>query len=168
MTRSFCLLMLAGLPFVVGGELSGRRAPSFSLPDSKLVYHDILDHRGKVLLLDIMQTSCPHCSVLSTTLEKVKAKYGDKVSVISIVNNPDNQTTVAQYVAKNKMTSPVLFDCGYTSGAYLKKPSFDVPHLFVIDQQGMIREDFGYSAAEKAIFEGTGLFPIIDKLLAAK
>lgn len=168
MTRLIGWLTLAALPVLSGGELSGRRAPSFSLPDSKFVYHDILDHRGKVLLLDIMQTACPHCSVLSMTLEKVKSKYGDKISVISIVNNPDNQTTVAQYVAKHKVTSPVLFDCGYTTGAYLKKASFDVPHLFVIDQQGTIREDFEYSAAQKAIFEGTGLFPIIDKLLAAK
>jgi len=40
--------------------LSGRRAPSFSLPDSKLKQHDILDYRGKWLLLDFMQNDYPH------------------------------------------------------------------------------------------------------------
>ena len=42
-------------------DLAGRRAPSFSLPDSKLVQHDILDYRGKWLIVDFMKTDCPHC-----------------------------------------------------------------------------------------------------------
>ncbi len=30
----------------------------------------------------------------------------------------------------------------------------DVPHLFIIDKAGMIRNDFSYSEQDKAVFEG--------------
>ena len=43
-------------------ELSNRRAPSFSLPDSAMRQHDILDYRGSWLLLDFMKTDCPVAS----------------------------------------------------------------------------------------------------------
>jgi hypothetical protein len=41
----------------------------------------------------------------------------------------------------------------------------DVPHLFLIDKAGMIRNDFSYSDQYKGVFEGPGLYPEIDKLL---
>ena len=39
-----------------------------------------------MLLIEIMSTTCPHCLLLSTTLEKVKEKYGDKVAILSVVS----------------------------------------------------------------------------------
>jgi len=41
----------------------------------------------------------------------------------------------------------------------------DVPHLFLIDQKGMIRNDFGYKDDARSVFEGPGLTVEIDKLL---
>jgi len=155
-----------------GGTLSNRRAPSFALPDSKLVYHDILDYRGKVLILEFMQTTCPHCVKFSATLEKVKAKYGDKVAIVSISTPPDTTSMMEQYAVKNKVTATMLFDYGLTTAAYLKvtpkNPTVNFPHVFVIDGTGMIRDDYAYSEATLPIFEGTGLFAVIDKLLAGK
>jgi peroxiredoxin len=153
------------------GELSGRRAPGFALPDLNLNYHDVQDHRGKVVIVDIMRTSCPHCLTVSKNLEKIKARYGTKVAVLSIVNPPDNQQSVSQFLVANKLTTPVLFDCGQVAAVYLKvtprNPSITIPHVFIIDQQGMIRNDFAYSDATKGILEGDGLAAEVDKLLNA-
>ena len=45
---AFCALLPAlGVPGAEGQGLSNRRAPSFSLPDSTLKQHDLLDYRGK-------------------------------------------------------------------------------------------------------------------------
>jgi len=122
-------------------------------------------------VLDIMQTTCPHCARLSEILENVHAKYGDKLTVLSIVNPPDNQTTVARFAAEHAITTPILFDCGQASVSYLKatpqNPKVSVPHLFLIDGQGMIRNDFAYGFDTKNIFEGDGLDAEIDHLLAA-
>lgn len=149
------------------GELSDRRAPGFSLPDSNFKQHDLQDYRGKVVVLNVMRTACTHCGPFSKILAKVAEKYGEGLQVLSIVNPPDNQKTVAQYQAKNKLSSPILFDCGQVTASYLKitpqNPSFQVPHFFVIDGEGTIREDYGYNDVDREIFEGEGIFEILDK-----
>ncbi len=148
------------------GDLSGRRAPSFSLPDIKGKWHDILDYRGKVLLIDFMQTSCPGCAAFAKVLAQVHQKYGDKVAIISIVNPPDAQDSIARFINGHKLETPVVFDMGQVAFSYMKTGQFDIPHVFLIDANGMIREDWGHSVFTKDIFEGTGLYPHIDRLLA--
>jgi peroxiredoxin len=160
------LLSLCAVSLFAAGELSNRRAPGFALPDSKGKVYDLADYRGKVVVIEIMQTNCPHCSGFADTLERVNRKYAGRAVVLSIANPPDNAQTVAAYVQGHKITSPVLFDCGQAAYSYMKKPSFDIPHVFVIDQQGMIRADFGWSPMNQAVFEGTGLDSEIDKLLS--
>jgi peroxiredoxin len=164
----FCLLASAAL-LCGAGELSGRRAPGFSLPDLRLEQHDLADYRGKIVLLDIIQTNCPHCAASTDTLVKVKQKYGNKVVVLTIANPPDTQETVARFAAEHKMSTPILFDCGQAAVSYLKatpaNPSISVPHLFLIDGKGMIRNDFSYDKDAHEIFEGAGLYVEIDRLL---
>jgi peroxiredoxin len=167
----FGLLVSAALLFA-SGELSGRRAPGFSLPDLHGQQHDLQDYHGKVVLLDIIQTTCPHCQALADVLGKVESKYGEKVAILSITIPPDNQKAVAQFVAAHSVAYPVLFDCGQVSASYLKatpqNPKVNVPHLFLIDGQGTIRNDFGYEFNTRNIFEGDGLDLEIDRLLAGK
>jgi peroxiredoxin len=132
--------------------LSGRRAPSFSLPDSLMTQHDILDYRGRWLLLDFMLTNCPHCKALSKTLEEVKARYGSKVGILSIVVPPDNMATVSRYIGEIHVTSPIVFDSGQVAASYFKAtpahPGFDTPHLFAIDPGGTIVRDWAQSSAD--------------------
>ena len=163
------LVVCAGSLFAGAGELSGRRAPGFALPDSQIRYHDLQDYRGRIVILEFMQTNCPHCATLGEILEKVKAKYPGKVSVLAIVNPPSNQTTVGQYIAGHKLTYPILFDCGQMAGSYLAvngNTSVTVPHIFIIDAQGTIAYDYGYDVLNRDIFEGNGLFTLIDRMLA--
>jgi peroxiredoxin len=167
-----CLVFIAsGLALAASGELSNRRAPGFSLPDPGYQhYYDLQDYAGKVVLIEIMSTRCPHCLLMSTTLERVKAHYGEKVAILSVVLPPDNQDTIAKFVATNNVTVTVLCDMGQMTASYFKAtPStmstVTVPHLFLIDKQGMIRNDFAYEESTQGVFEGTGLFPEIDKLL---
>jgi peroxiredoxin len=139
--------------------LSNRRAPSWNLPDSNLKHYDLLDYRGKWLLLDFMITNCVHCKALAATLEKVQSKYGSKAAVLSItVTPPETQGTVAAFIKENKLTTPILFDQSQVAAVYLmispSKPSFDTPHLFVIDPNGNIVRDWGYSEATKDLIEG--------------
>jgi thiol-disulfide isomerase/thioredoxin len=166
---AFLSAMLAGA-LLASGELSNRRAPGFALPDPDYEhFYDLQDYRGKPLLIEIMSTNCPHCLLLSTTLEKVKEKYGDKIAILSVVLPPDNQATVAKYKSVNKITVPIVCDQGQMTISYMNaRPGggrIDVPHLFLIDQKGMIRNDFGYKDDARSVFEGPGLTVEIDKLL---
>jgi thiol-disulfide isomerase/thioredoxin len=164
--RTILLSTLCAVSLFAAGELSNRRAPSFSLPDSQGRQYDILDFRGKVLIVDFMRTNCPHCAAMSAVLEEVKQKYGDKLAVLSVVNFPDDgPQTVAQYIAGNKVTTPILFDCGTTAVAYMRATSFETPHVFLIDSKGTIRNDFSYSPMTREMFEGKALSAVVEKLL---
>ncbi len=156
--------------FVSAGDLSNRRAPGFALPDPNYDhFYDLQDYRGKVVLIDIMSTTCPHCLLLATTLEAIKQKYGAKVQILSVVLPPDNQDSVRKFVSTNKITIPVVCDMGQMTISYFNaKPGqahIEVPHLFLIDKDGIIREDWAYTDKNRAVFEGPGLQPAIDKLL---
>jgi len=167
------LCFLVSVTFLFSsGELSGRRAPGFSLPDLHMQQHDPQDYRGTILLLDIIQTNCSHCARFSEILENLRNKYGDKIAVLSIVEPPDTQATVARFAAEHKISTPILFDCGQVAVSYLKatpqNPTINVPHVFVIDGHGMIRNDYAYDFDTRNIFEGEGLSVAIDRLLAEK
>ncbi len=151
------------------GALSGRRAPGFSLPDRTMKQHDPQDYRGKVLILDMMQTGCPTCKTISGVLEQVTAKFGAKVQVLSIVVPPDTMDTVQKYISANNIKSPIVFDCGQVTASYLKitpqNPAVKFPHLFLIDPEGMIRTDFDHHDANSGKTTVKSISAAIDQML---
>jgi peroxiredoxin len=168
----YLLVLCAASVLFAAGPLSNRRAPGFSLMDTTGKQHDLADYRGKLVLVEIMQTKCPHCRSFSKILDVAKAKYGDRIAILSVVNPPDTPDTVAKYLAEMKPSSPLLFDCGQMAISYVKatpqNPSIELPHLFFVDASGWIVDDYGYDPKTRGIFEGKELFPIVDRLLAAK
>jgi peroxiredoxin len=161
--RSTALLLIGALTLFAAGDYSNRRAPGFSLADSHFQQHDTQDYRGKVLLIDFMQTTCPVCRQLTENLLKVKAKYGDKIAVLSILTLPDNYATVDSFAAEHKIPWPMLLDEGQVMMSYLKltpaNTTVHFPHLFIVDGKGTIRSDF--EGAEDA----AAISAEIDKLL---
>lgn len=161
--RPFVLALIASLTLFADGEYSNRRAPGFSLADSKFIQHDPQDYRGKVLIVEFMQTTCEICQRLTESLVEVKQKYGDKVGVLSITTLPDNYTKGDKFAQEHHVTWPILFDSGQVMMSYLKmtpaNPTVHFPHLFIIDGSGMIRDDYeGAVAADRISAD-------IDKLL---
>ncbi len=162
------LALAAGLP-LAAQNLSGRRAPSFSLPDSAMAQHDLLDYRGRWLLIDFMATNCPHCEALSKVMEQVHTQF-PKVALLSVViAPPDNQQTVAQFVAKTGAKSTTfVFDQGQMAVSFFKatpaNPGFDTPHLFIVDPNGMIVKDIPQSP----VLEDSGLIKVLQQVMGGK
>lgn len=167
MNRFLGALILSAMIAFAAGELSDRRAPGFSLPDVNFEQHDLYDFREKVVVLNIMKTGCPHCQVLSKVLNQAEARYAGAVKVLSIVHPPDSMATVRAYLRDNNLSTTILFDSGQVAASYMKltpqNPSFATPHFFVIDQEGRIREDYGYEPLARNIFEGEGIYGILDR-----
>ena len=109
MKRAFCLLFLAFTLFAAGPL---RRAPGFCLIDTAGQWQDLADYRGKIVLVEFMQTNCPHCAAFSAVLNNLKARYGDKLAILSIANPPDSPQTMVQFVNGHKLSYPLLFDQG--------------------------------------------------------
>ena len=173
MMKKIFLLVMGAFALMGANELSGRRAPSFSLPDVNMKQHDILDYRGKVLIVEFIQTKCEKCQVLTKSIEtRIKPKFGDSVAVLSIVVPPDTFEEVKKFINVFKVTSPILFDAGQVASSYTKatpqKPAMYFPHVFLIDQKGDIRNDWQWIAPGlyPEVLSGDQLITEITKLLA--
>jgi peroxiredoxin len=143
-----------------------RRAPGFCLIDSSGQWQDLADYRGKIVLVEFMQTNCPHCAAFSTVLNGLKLKYADKLTILAIGNPPDNPQTMMQFVSGHKLTYPLLLDQGQVAVSYVRSSGMDLPAVYLIDASGMIRNSWQNGVLTKDIFEGNGLAGEIDKLLA--
>ena len=162
--KTIVATLLCGAALFAAGPL--RRAPGFCLIDTSGQWQDLADYRGKIVLVEFMQTNCPHCATFSAVLNGLKSKYGDKLAVLAIANPPDNPQTMMQFVKDHKLTYPLLLDQGQVAYSYVRSPSFDLPGVVLIDANGMIRNQWQNSVLTKDIFEGNGLSREIDKLLA--
>ncbi len=167
--RTFALAVAALLIPCTLLAQPARRVPGFSLPDVNNQFHDPQDYRGKVLLVDIMRSDCPECKPFSKKLEELKTHYGAKLAVLAITNPPDNRAKILQFMADQKVTYPILFDCGQVAYSFVRpnpmRPSINIPHVYVVDPQGYIRGDFEFSAEAQDLFLGNGLYKHIDPLL---
>jgi peroxiredoxin Q/BCP len=148
MRNFFLPLLFASL--LASGEaasaqsLAGRRAPSFSLPDSNQVQHDILDYRGKWLILTFTTSmGCTHCAPLVKALEPLQSK----MAVLNVmISPPETAVTATRFASENKTTSPIVFDQSQVAIGYFKatptNSRIDTPHVFIINPAGNIVEDW--------------------------
>jgi peroxiredoxin len=155
--------LLCGVALFAAGTL--RRAPGFCLVDTNGQWQDLADYRGKIVIVEFMQTNCPHCAAFSSVLNTLKMKYGDKLAILAIANPPDNPQTMTQFVTGHKLNYPLLLDQGQAAASYVRSPTVDLPTIYLIDGNGMIRNSWQHSVLTKDIFEGNGLSHEIDKLL---
>ena len=163
--RKFLTILLCAAACVA--TAADRRAPGFALMDSKGAWHDLADYRGKPVVLAMIQTTCPHCATFAENLQRAQDKYGDRVAIVAVVVPPDTLDKAKEFVAGHKITYPIVFDMGQMCLSYVRSPNLTFPRLYLIDRDGMIQADDEFSPLTAAVFEGNGLGPAIDRLLAA-
>jgi peroxiredoxin len=150
-------LLLAGVA-AVQAQTPARRAPGFSLPDLDYKQYDLADYRGKVVVIDMIQTNCPMCIQLTEQLREIKSKYGEKLQVLTVVTLPDGPPSIRKFIADHHVSNPVLLDSGQMIGSYMKltpqNPTMHFPHVFVIDKMGMIRRDLDEKSLTPAALVG--------------
>jgi peroxiredoxin len=143
-----------------------RRAPGFCLIDTTGQWRDLADYRGKIVVLEFMQTTCPHCAALAPVLGDLSQKYGDRIAVLSIALSPDTPQAMQQFASGHKLPYPLMLDMGQVAVSYVRAGGIDFPTVYLIDASGMIRDHWSYSPLTKDIFESGGIGRAVDKLLA--
>jgi peroxiredoxin len=139
-------VLLAGLAVVLaGGAAWARNAPAFSLPDADGKDVALAAFRGKYVVVDFIQTTCPHCRVAGEVLQKMYAENRDRLMVISISDPSTAIPAMRQYVQEHRITYPVLLGDMKAYVDYLgvspQKPSVSVPVFFFIGPSGEILEE---------------------------
>ena len=142
-----------------------KRAPGFCLADSTGQWRDLADYRGKVVIVEFMQTTCPHCAAFTKVLSGLAQKYAGKVQILSIALPNDTPQAIAEFVRGHGATWPHLFDQGQVAASYVRQPSLNFPAVYLIDANGMIINHWEYGGLTQEIFTGGQLAREIDNLI---
>lgn len=126
------------------GAKVGEKAPDFQLTDVNGKTHKLSDYAGKIVVLDWINPGCPVCKRVMTSglvrnaVEETKKASPDVVWLAINSTHFMEPKDTAGYLAENQMTELVgLIDqngrAGHMYGART------TPHIFVIDEQGILR-----------------------------
>ena len=123
-----------------------RKSPELAIQMVDGPQQLLSSYRGKVVVLALMYTTCPHCQKTAGVLAQVQKEYAARgVQILGATFDNGAAFRVQQF---NKMLG-LNFPCGYASqgsvleylGLQPNEPYF-VPVLVFIDKQGTIRSQY--------------------------
>jgi thiol-disulfide isomerase/thioredoxin len=128
------------LGFTAAGQSSIRKSPelAFNIPGQgdKL----LSQYRGKVVALEFILTTCPHCQAASKVMNKMQALYGGKgFQAIDVAVDPNADVLVENFAKAYQVEFPVGCTPINQMMAYMgftERPV--VPQLVLIDRSGNI------------------------------
>lgn len=152
-----CLLQLP----VAEALDAGAKMPEIGLTDLAGKPVNAASLAGKVVIIDFWATWCAPCREELPQLEKFHQKYGPKGLVIVGVSIDKEPGGIKDFLAKLKVTFPVVHDAGHQLAGKYSPPR--MPSSYIVDRKGTVRYVHGgYRAGDAAEFEKQ-----IQELLAA-
>lgn len=130
---------------LVGAEIP-RQAPELviKMADGKEVL--LSKFRGKVVALEFLLTTCPHCQKSSQTMNRLYQQYGAQgFQPIGVAINDMANMLVVDYSKQFNLTFPVGYGNRDAAINFLQHPimsSMMMPQLVIIDRQGVIRYQY--------------------------
>lgn len=135
-------LLAAAIP-VLATEPLPRKSPEFTLTDASGKESLLSSHRGKVLVIGFIFTTCPHCQAFSVVLEKLYKELGPHgFEAIDIAWNDNAGNLIGGFAQQLGVTFPIFHATYDPVMAYMGFSVMDrpvVPLVVVIDKKGMIR-----------------------------
>ena len=146
-----------------------RPSPEFVLMLPNGQQELLSKYKGKVVVLEFVLTTCPHCQNSSRLLSKLKTELGPKgFQPLAAAINPEGD--VADFARRFAVNFPVGKTTREKAYAYLQHPimatNFYVPQMVFIDRSGVIRAQHGGSDPFFANNEEANIRGLIEKLLA--
>jgi thiol-disulfide isomerase/thioredoxin len=141
------------LPLLVAGQESTlRKAPELAFNVPGQGQELLSSERGKVIALEFIETTCPHCQAWAPKMAKLQSEFGSRgFQVIEVaVNALDEGGTpqsANQVVANFARTYNLNFPVGWVTKSQMAafmgytESRFVVPQLVLIDRKGYIREE---------------------------
>jgi thiol-disulfide isomerase/thioredoxin len=118
-------------------------------PAPKLVYNipgkppqELSQYLGKVVALEFIFTTCPHCKAASKIMSKLQTEYSAKgLQVLDVAVNPNADLLVDIFAREQQTTFPVgwVLQQEMTSFMGFNDGRYVVPQLVLIDRKGVIR-----------------------------
>lgn len=119
-----------------------RKAPelAFTIPEQgqKL----LTQYRGKVVALEFISTTCPHCQAASKVMTKLQQEYGGRgFQALDVAINTTDESVVQAFVRNFGVGFPVGYipqDQAMAFMGFSMAERFVIPQLILIDRKGTI------------------------------
>ncbi len=102
--------------------------------------------RGKVIVMEILLTTCPHCARTSQVMDRLQGEYARRgVQALGVTLNDQTGDLTADYVRALGLKYPVGRASRDDVTTFLQHPpmiSMMVPQLVFIDRKGMSRAHY--------------------------
>jgi thiol-disulfide isomerase/thioredoxin len=113
----------------------------------------LTSYKGKVVYIQFLYTTCPHCQHLSQVMTKVQQDLGPKgLQVIGIAFDEADGAKAAGYQKQFNVGFPVGFASRDTVMSYLGISVMDrfvVPQVAIVDRKGVIRAQSDFMGTEQ-------------------
>jgi thiol-disulfide isomerase/thioredoxin len=147
-----------------------RPAPPLDIVDSTGKHNVISNYKGKVVVVQFLLTTCPHCQVFSQMLDRFQAEYGPKgFQALGAAVNEATPEMAKDYHAQYAQAFPVgpLVRepmLAFMGISVMDRPGF--PQIAVVDRKGQIREQTTADMAPQQLQIEGHLRTLVEKLLA--
>ena len=112
-------------------------APDFSLLDLDGSLHTLRDYWGRIVVLNFWSAECPHAVRTDAQLTAHLKSWGSHVMLISVASNANEPPERLEQVASQRGLGLILLDEGSAVADLYE--AVTTPHLFVIDEKGILR-----------------------------
>jgi thiol-disulfide isomerase/thioredoxin len=139
---ALAVFSLLGTTMLAAEDELVRKAPEFAFNIPGQGQKLLSQYRGKVVALEFIYTTCPHCQAASRLMTKLQQEYGARgLQVIDVAVNPNADLKVEEFVKDFQVGFPVGWATAdqMTSFMNFSDGRFVVPQLALIDREGNIR-----------------------------
>jgi thiol-disulfide isomerase/thioredoxin len=154
MRTAMIALTLAALTLQAAAPVP-RPAPALSYSEPSGKASTLASTKGKVVVVQFLLTTCPHCQAFSRVLTKLTTEFGPKIQAVGLAFDKEDSKGVPNYIK----TVGTNFTVGSTEDkaaqAFLGISVMDysrmrVPQVVVIDKKGVIRAQTDLSGSGSA------------------
>jgi peroxiredoxin len=124
----------------------GEEAPAFELKDQQGKMHNLSDYKGKIVVLEWFNETCPYCKGVwdSGLVPKLITNLNEQdtdvvyLAINSTANRPEEEIleSGSEYLEELKINIPMLMDYDGKVGHLYKART--TPHMYVIDTEGVL------------------------------
>lgn len=115
--------------------LVGKPAPLFALKDHEGTTHELVQYKGKPVVINFWASWCQPCHAEAAELVKAALKHKETIQFIGILYN-DSTGKHEEYIKRYGVFYPTLIDTG--SRMAIQYGVGQIPDTFIIDQNGTI------------------------------
>lgn len=138
------LLMLALATALTAAD--PRPAPELVIKAANGQEQLLSSYRGKVVAVEFLLTTCPHCQKASQNMQKLYKELGPQgFQPIGIAINDMANMLINDYAKQFSLTYPLGYANRDVATQFLQHPimmSMLMPQLVIIDRKGVIRHQF--------------------------